>query len=93
MTDRLFHLIRDTVVLWDEGGRITAWNPAAATLYGWTEDEAVGAPVEDLLLPRLDQPDHRGRQAVPPGIRPALDPFGKLPEFKFCAVRVEALTE
>ena len=51
MTDRLFHLIRDTVVLWDEGGRITAWNPAAATLYGWTEDEAVGAPVEDLLGP------------------------------------------
>jgi formate dehydrogenase major subunit len=24
---------------------------------------------------------------------PALDPFGKIPEFKFCAARVEAVPE
>lgn len=51
MTDRLFHLIRDSVVLWDEAGLITAWNPAAAALYGRTAADAVGAPFEQLLGP------------------------------------------
>jgi PAS domain S-box-containing protein len=51
MTDRLFHLIRDAVVLWDREGRITAWNPAAATLYGVSVDQAVGQRAEQLLGP------------------------------------------
>lgn len=51
MTDRLFHLIRDAVVLWGADGRITAWNPAASTIYGWPAAQAIGAPVGDILGP------------------------------------------
>lgn len=51
MTDRLFHLTRDAVIVWDPEGRITAWNPAAAALYGLYPEQVIGASVEALLGP------------------------------------------
>ena len=33
-------------------GTILLWNKAAERLYGWSEDEAVGADVIDLMVPR-----------------------------------------
>lgn len=49
MKDRLFHLIRDAVVLWDGEGRITGWNAGAETLYGWSAEAALGARADRLL--------------------------------------------
>ncbi|MCW1382333.1 EAL domain-containing protein [Novosphingobium sp. KCTC 2891] len=37
------------VVCFDEQGRITTCNPAAAALFGWAEADLVGAPVERLV--------------------------------------------
>jgi PAS domain S-box-containing protein len=51
VTPDLFELVRDSVVAWDDQGVIRAWNPAAAILYGWTTEQAIGAPVETLLGP------------------------------------------
>jgi PAS domain S-box-containing protein len=34
-----------------EEGRILSWNAAATKMYGYTEEEAVGQHIEDLLLP------------------------------------------
>jgi len=47
----LFELVRDSVVAWDDQGVISAWNPAAAVLYGCTAEQAIGTPVERLLGP------------------------------------------
>jgi len=40
------------VVVTDLEGVITAWNPAAESLYGWSLEEAVGRSVAKLLVPR-----------------------------------------
>src|SRR5689334_15240114 len=32
-----------------ETGSIALWNPAAERLFGWSEDEAVGQPIEILI--------------------------------------------
>src|SRR5438876_971167 len=44
----------DAIFGWALDGTITSWNPAAARLYGYSVEEAVGQPVT-LLFP----PDHR----------------------------------
>ncbi len=38
------------VVVMDADQRVTGWNPAAAELFGYTAEEAVGRPVDDLVL-------------------------------------------
>ena len=45
----------DAVVCLDAGGRVLAWNPAAAALLGWGPD-AVGREASALLAPNGDQP-------------------------------------
>jgi PAS domain S-box-containing protein len=35
----------------DADGRITSWNRAAAGIFGWTEAEALGAELADLIIP------------------------------------------
>jgi PAS domain S-box-containing protein len=34
--------VRDAVVVWDAGGKITYWNPAAERLYGWPAAQMIG---------------------------------------------------
>lgn len=41
----------DAVVTIDEQGRVTGWNPQAATTFGWTRDEAIGRDLNDLVIP------------------------------------------
>jgi len=38
------------VVTMDRAERVSAWNPAATTLFGYEPDEAIGRPIEDLIL-------------------------------------------
>ena len=40
--------------------RVTSWNPAAAALFGWTAEEAIGRPIDDLVLD--DALRHEGRE-------------------------------
>jgi PAS domain S-box-containing protein len=46
----------EAFVSMDEAGRITAWNPAAETTFGWSEDEAIGRSLGETIIP----PRHRG---------------------------------
>ena len=39
----------DALVITDAVGRCTLWNPAAERLFGWTEEEMVGAPLTRLV--------------------------------------------
>jgi len=46
----LLNNVRDAIVVWDLGGRITYWNPAASRLFGWSEVDRLGLGVEDVYL-------------------------------------------
>lgn len=44
------------MIEWDEQGLITAWNPAAQTIFGYTKSEAVGQPITLLMAAEQRQP-------------------------------------
>ena len=46
---------RDAMTVQDMTGRIIAWNPAAARLYGWTEDEALSMSAQQRVPPALQK--------------------------------------
>lgn len=48
---RLVEAVSDAIVATDENGRVTSWNPAAARIFGWAREEALGRPVGDLGFP------------------------------------------
>lgn len=59
-TDLLVALVRssnDAIYSKDAEARITSWNPAAETLYGYTADEVIGEPIS-ILVPT----DRRGEE-------------------------------
>jgi PAS domain S-box-containing protein len=44
--------LRDAVIVLDAKRHITGWYGAAPRILGWSEDEVLGKPVDDLLQPR-----------------------------------------
>jgi PAS domain S-box-containing protein len=38
------------IVVMDADERVTGWNPAAAQLFGYSAEEAIGRPIDDLVL-------------------------------------------
>ncbi len=48
--------VRDSVVVWDAGGKITYWNPAAERLYGWPASQMIGRGVEDAYAAIFSPP-------------------------------------
>jgi PAS domain S-box-containing protein len=48
--EQMVSVIADAVVVADREGRIALWNPAATRLFGYSEDEALGQPL-DLITP------------------------------------------
>ncbi|HMX27908.1 MAG TPA: PAS domain S-box protein [Blastocatellia bacterium] len=46
---RLLELSYDAIFVWELSGGILYWNSAAAQLYGWTQEEALGRISNDLL--------------------------------------------
>jgi two-component system, NtrC family, sensor kinase len=49
----------DGIVMIDPEGRISFWNPAASSLFGYTEAEALGKDLHDLLAPSRFQTEIR----------------------------------
>jgi sigma-B regulation protein RsbU (phosphoserine phosphatase) len=51
----------DAVVTMDGHGRVVDWSPRAEELFGWTEKEAVGGRMSDMIIPEsLRQAHERG---------------------------------
>ena len=48
---RLLDSVRESVVATDADGRISFWNKGAEALFGFPADEALGAPLESLIIP------------------------------------------
>jgi len=42
---------RDGIVMVDDAGKIVFWNEAAAQMFGWSREEALGQPVHTLVVP------------------------------------------
>ncbi len=51
----LLNSARDAVLAMDADGRVSDWNPGATRLMGWTDTEALGQKLSDLIVP----PEHR----------------------------------
>jgi len=49
----------DAVIGQDLEGRVRSWNPAAARLYGWCAQEALGRDLEELIVPPERQDEYR----------------------------------
>ncbi len=41
----------DSIIVVGTDGHVLAWNPGATELYGWSEDEALGLSIQDLVPP------------------------------------------
>lgn len=54
---QLIHAMGDAVVVADVHGNIALWNPAATRIFGFTEDEARGRPL-DLIIPERQRARH-----------------------------------
>jgi PAS domain S-box-containing protein len=50
--ESLFAMSPVAIVMTDADTRVTAWNPAATSLFGYTEREALGVPIDDLIANR-----------------------------------------
>jgi PAS domain S-box-containing protein len=48
----------DAIVVTDQDGRITQWNPQAERMFGWRSEDAEGRLVSDLLVPERYRLDH-----------------------------------
>jgi two-component system, NtrC family, sensor kinase len=53
----------DAFVEMDATGHITAWNPAAEDVFGWTRAEAVGRRVRDTIIPEQFREAHDNGRA------------------------------
>ncbi len=47
----------DGIILMDHGGNIAYWNEAAATIFGFSVEEAMGHPIHSLIDPRREGED------------------------------------
>lgn len=55
--DQLIQAMGDAVVVADTKGTIVQWNAAATRIFGFTEDEAMGRPL-DLIVPERQRARH-----------------------------------
>jgi len=42
---------KDALIMIDQGGRITFWNPAAEDIFGWAAEEVIGKDLHALIAP------------------------------------------
>ena len=54
----LLNLTYDSILVRDLDDRIVSWNHGAEKTYGWTEKEALGKVVDELLQTQFPKPLH-----------------------------------
>ena len=45
----MFKYAPDAIIVVDDEGRITKWNPKANMIFGWTQEEVVGLPIYEII--------------------------------------------
>jgi PAS domain-containing protein len=61
----LLNLTHDTIFVRDMSDVITYWNRGAQELYGWTEDDAVGRRIHELLQTIFSGPLEKINEELP----------------------------
>ena len=64
----------DAIVMQDMEGRILAWNPSACRMYGWSEAEALGRDIRELIPEGLRKEDVKRVQHL--SRKEVLEPYG-----------------
>jgi PAS domain S-box-containing protein len=54
----LLDAMLDAVIVIDAAGDIVAWNPMAENVFGWTAEEAIGGPMDALIVPLRHRAGH-----------------------------------
>jgi PAS domain S-box-containing protein len=54
--DEVLATMAQAVIVTDLEGLVLYWNQAAEKMYGWTAEEAVGADINALTVPKMTQP-------------------------------------
>ncbi|HEV8398844.1 MAG TPA: PAS domain S-box protein [Gemmatimonadales bacterium] len=49
----------DAHITMDEAGTITGWNPQAEAIFGWSEPDALGKVLSDVIIPPANREAHR----------------------------------
>ena len=49
----------DAVITIDSAGAVTGWSPQAEKTFGWTQDEVLGRPVDEVIMPERYRDAHR----------------------------------
>lgn len=49
----------DAVITIDHEGKVLSWNREAAVIFGWSEQETIGRPLSELIVPSRYQGGHR----------------------------------
>jgi PAS domain S-box-containing protein len=47
----ILNSVQQAIIVMDTNGRVTYWNHAAESIYGWTTEEALGSNIVELTLP------------------------------------------
>lgn len=72
--DAVLQQSHEAFIVMDDAGIVRAWNPAAERTFGWPRDEAIGARLSELIIPRRYRELHeRGLQTyLETGVGPVL---------------------
>ncbi|MBS0528565.1 MAG: PAS domain S-box protein, partial [Proteobacteria bacterium] len=64
LAERILDEAADAVIYADRSGAIIRWNPAAAALFGFSPDEALGKSLDLIIPERLRAAHWRGYEAA-----------------------------
>lgn len=53
----------DAVIVIDEGDVVVGWNGTAEQIFGWSDEEAIGARLSELIIPERYREAHEGGMA------------------------------
>ncbi len=48
----------DAIIIMDDAGAVTFWNPPAEKIFGWNETEIIGRHLEDTIIPQQHRQQH-----------------------------------
>lgn len=76
--------VRDAILMIDETGRVTFWNKAAETMFGYSREETLGKDLAELIIPaRLRDAHNNGLRAFQStGQGPAIGKLLELPALR-----------
>jgi diguanylate cyclase (GGDEF)-like protein/PAS domain S-box-containing protein len=74
----------------DQDGKIIEWNSSAERIFGWTREDAVGRPLEDLIIPaHLREAHSRGmKRYLAAGNGPTINKSIEQPALKACGKQI-----